>query len=151
MHQKIMAFPSQTLYSSLLIAAPYVATRLLSELPYEVQATEDTTEPVIFFDTQGGDFPEKNEEESDDKKGGGEGKGGGKKVRGLLGESKSNEMEAVLVRKHVERLVEAGVREEDIAVITPYNAQVSLCLISFGFSWALCRVGVEDELGLSRW
>jgi hypothetical protein len=46
-----------------------------------------------------------------------------------LGESKSNEMEALLVKNHVENLVDAGVKEEDIAVITPYNAQV--CSLSF--------------------
>jgi DNA polymerase alpha-associated DNA helicase A len=120
-----MTFPSKTLYSSLLIADSSVKTRLLSELPYEVRSTEDTTEPLIFFDTQGGDFPEKNEEEDSNGKDGGK-----KKGRGLLGESKSNEMEAVLVRKQVERLVKTGVREEDIAVITPYNAQVSFFVVA---------------------
>jgi hypothetical protein len=45
-------------------------------------------------------------------------------VLSRLGESKSNEMEALLVKKHVKLLVDAGMREEDIAVITPYNAQV---------------------------
>jgi hypothetical protein len=33
-------------------------------------------------------------------------------------------MEALLVRQHVKSLVGAGVRPEDIAVVTPYNAQV---------------------------
>ncbi|CAG8950378.1 hypothetical protein HYFRA_00006871 [Hymenoscyphus fraxineus] len=94
-----------------------VKTRLLKDLPYEVQETEDTAEPLIFFDTQGGDFPEKNEEEDVDKK---------KVGKSLMGDSKSNEMEAVLVKQHVENLVDAGVNPEDIAVITPYNAQVAL-------------------------
>ncbi|EPE27709.1 P-loop containing nucleoside triphosphate hydrolase [Glarea lozoyensis ATCC 20868] len=116
MHSLIMQFPSDTLYSSLLIAANSVKSRLLSTLPYDVLETEDTTEPLIFFDTQGGDFPEKNEEEEEEK---------GKKGR-LLGDSKSNEMEALLVRRHVGNLVEAGVKEEDIAIITPYNAQLAL-------------------------
>lgn len=49
----------------------------------------------------------------------------------MMGESKSNPMEAALVKDHVRNLVDAGVRPEDIAVITPYNAQV--CLISFLF------------------
>jgi DNA polymerase alpha-associated DNA helicase A len=34
-------------------------------------------------------------------------------------------MEAALVRQHVRSLVDAGVKPEDIAVVTPYNAQVS--------------------------
>ncbi|KAI1643446.1 DNA helicase [Daldinia loculata] len=126
MHEKIMRFPSDELYESRLVAADAVKERLLRELPYEVQDTEDTSEPVIFIDTQGGDYPEKNEEDED--KEGKDGKGGGKKgsIRSLFGESKSNVMEAALVKQHVKKLVEAGVRPEDIAVVTPYNAQMGL-------------------------
>ncbi|KAL1639928.1 hypothetical protein SLS58_007516 [Diplodia intermedia] len=113
MHEKIMAFPSQELYESKLIAADSVKARLLAELDYEVQETEDTVEPVVFWDTQGGDFPERTEDEDSGKK------------SSLLGDSKSNEMEAALVRLHVGQLVEAGVRPEDIAVVTPYNAQLA--------------------------
>ncbi|KAI0117383.1 DNA helicase [Daldinia grandis] len=126
MHEKIMRFPSDELYESRLVAADAVKERLLRGLPYDVQDTEDTSEPVIFIDTQGGDYPEKNEEEEDRE--GKDGKGGGKKgsIRSLFGESKSNEMEAALVKQHVKKLVEAGVRPEDIAVVTPYNAQLGL-------------------------
>ncbi|KAI0845131.1 DNA helicase [Daldinia vernicosa] len=126
MHEKIMRFPSDELYESRLVAADAVKDRLLRELPYEVQDTEDTSEPVIFIDTQGGDYPEKNEEEEDRE--GKDGKGGGKKgsIRSLFGESKSNVMEAALVKQHVKKLVDAGVRPEDIAVVTPYNAQLGL-------------------------
>ncbi|KAK3902897.1 DNA-binding protein smubp-2 [Staphylotrichum tortipilum] len=122
MHASIMDFPSTTLYKSQLIAAPSVASRLLTSLPYPVEATDDTTEPLVFIDTQGGDFPEKNEDEET-----GEG-GKGKKLTkgGLYGESKSNEMEAALVKAHVRRLVKAGVRPEDVAVVTPYNAQLAI-------------------------
>lgn len=113
MHQKIMRFPSDELYESKLTAAEEVRTRLLKDLSYEVEETEDTIEPLIFFDTQGGDFPEKSEEEEVKKA-----------AKGMVGESKSNEMEAALVKQHVKNLVEAGVKPEDIAVVTPYNAQV---------------------------
>lgn len=116
MNEKIMRFPSDELYEGKLIAADLVKDHLLKDLPYEVEDTEDTNEPVIFIDTQGGDYPEKNEQEDS----------GGKKssVKSLLGDSKSNEMEAALVRQHVRKLVDAGVKHEDIAVVTPYNAQV---------------------------
>ncbi|KAI1493182.1 P-loop containing nucleoside triphosphate hydrolase protein [Biscogniauxia mediterranea] len=117
MHEKIMRFPSDELYESKLVAADAVKGRLLKDLPYEVQDTEDTNEPVIFIDTQGGEFPEKNEEEETGKKG---------SVRSLFAESKSNEMEAALVRNHVRKLVDAGVKPEDIAIVTPYNAQLGL-------------------------
>ena len=43
-----------------------------------------------------------------------------------MSDSKSNEMEALLVKKHVQSLVDAGVLPEDIAIVTPYNAQVVL-------------------------
>jgi DNA polymerase alpha-associated DNA helicase A len=112
MHETIMRFPSDELYEGRLIAGEAVKARLLVDLPYEVQSTDDTQEPLVFWDTQGGDFPEKAEEEI---------KGGA-----LLGDSKSNEMEALVVARHVNNLVDAGLRPEHIAVITPYNGQLAL-------------------------
>ena len=114
MHEKIMRFPSDELYDSKLIAADHVKARLLKGLEYEVADTEDTREPLVFYDTQGGDFPEKTEDESTTKK------------SSLLGDSKSNEMEAAVVAMHVRNLIEAGVRAEDIAIVTPYNAQLAV-------------------------
>ncbi|KAM3449111.1 hypothetical protein MY3296_007226 [Beauveria thailandica] len=118
MHEKIMRFPSDELYESKLVAADAVKVRLLKELEYEVEDNDDTNEPLIFIDTQGGDFPERSEEDDADnpKKG----------KASLHGDSKSNEMEAALVQQHVSRLVEAGLRAEDIAVVTPYNAQLAV-------------------------
>lgn len=113
MHERIMQFPSDELYDSKLIAAEFVKDRLLRDLP-GVQDTEDTREPVVFWDTQGGDFPEKTEDD--------EVKKGSKGMS--LGDSKSNETEAALVKLHVSNLIDAGVKAHDIAVITPYNAQV---------------------------
>ncbi|OAL74414.1 DNA helicase [Trichophyton violaceum] len=114
MHQKIMDFPSDELYESKLIAADAVRERLLKDLHYEVEDTDDTREPLVFYDTQGGDFPEKSPDSN------------GISAKSLLVESKCNDMEAAVVARHVENLVSAGVRPEDIAVITPYNAQVAL-------------------------
>jgi DNA polymerase alpha-associated DNA helicase A len=124
MHEKIMKFPSDELYESKLVAADTVRERRLCDLPYGVRETEDTVEPLIYWDTQGGDFPEKTEDDDI-----------GRKGKGPLGESKSNEQEAALVRHQVKRLVEAGVKADDIAVITPYNAQV-------------CSPGQRDTLAL---
>ncbi|KAF2185701.1 P-loop containing nucleoside triphosphate hydrolase protein [Zopfia rhizophila CBS 207.26] len=117
MHEKIMQFPSSELYESKLIAADFAKYRLLKDLPYDVKDTEDTREPLVFWDTQGGDFPEKTEDEEI----------GGKGSKGMsLGESKSNEAEAALVKLHVSNLVDAGLKPEDIAVVTPYNAQLAI-------------------------
>ena len=121
MHEKIMRFPSEEMYESALIAASSVASRLLTTLPYPVEDTDDTREPLIFYDTQGGDFPEAASSSvgsaSD-----------GKEVSksSLLADSKSNPFEAALVKKHVDAIIAAGVHAEDIAVVTPYNAQLSL-------------------------
>jgi DNA polymerase alpha-associated DNA helicase A len=114
MHERIMRFPSDELYESKLIAADFVKDRLLKDLPYGVKDTDDSREPVVFWDTQGGDFPEKTEDDEI-----------GKGSKGMsLGDSKSNEAEAALVKLQVSNLIDAGVKAEDIAVVTPYNAQV---------------------------
>jgi DNA polymerase alpha-associated DNA helicase A len=117
MHADIMAFPSAALYEDKLIAHESVAARLLDGLSYGVEETEDTIAPVVFYDTQGGDFPETLEENSET---------GSRGKSALLAESKVNENEAALVAHHVARLIEAGVKGEDIAVITPYNGQLAL-------------------------
>ena len=116
MHENIMRFPSKALYDGKLLAADGVKLRLLTGLP-NVADTEDTRTPLVFYDTQGGDFPEQIDED--------EGTGKVSK-RTLLGDSKSNPSEAAIVTKHVIALVEAGVNPEDIAVVTPYNAQLAL-------------------------
>lgn len=116
MHEKINAFPSAALYESKLIAADVVKSRLLVDLPYDVEETDDTKEPLVFWDTQGGNFPEKIEDEEAAKT----------SRSSLLGESKSNEHEAAIVKMHVQTLVDAGIKPEHIAVVTPYNGQLAI-------------------------
>ncbi|KAF2239287.1 DNA helicase [Viridothelium virens] len=130
MHEQIMTFPSEELYEGKLVAAEDVKSRLLKDLPYEVMETDETKEALVFLDTQGGDFPEKTE--ADD---------GGKS---LLGDSKSNEMEALLVGMQVKRLVEAGVKATDIAVITPYNGQLSILSRSLKEAYPGIELGSVD-------
>lgn len=109
-----MRFPSEELYDGHLVAAEAVQSRLLKDLEYGVEDTEDTSEPLVYYDTQGGDFPETTEDERTGKK------------SVILGDSKSNDLEAAVVRMHVRKLTAAGVRDEDIAVVTPYNAQLAV-------------------------
>ncbi|QGA12510.1 hypothetical protein EYB26_000154 [Talaromyces marneffei] len=132
MHEKIMQFPSNELYEGKLIAADSVKGRLLKDLPYGVEETDDTKEPLVFIDTQGDDFPEKAEDEDTAVKG------------GPLSESKSNEMEARIAIRHVEGLIDAGVRPEDIAVVTPYNAQVALIAQSLKEKYPGIEIGSVD-------
>lgn len=126
MHETIMRFPSDELYESKLTAAELVKKRLLKDVDaYQVQDTDDTREALVFWDTQGGDFAEKAEDDgvaSTRTRTSGSGKSKG--MKRSVGESKCNEAEAALVKMHVGNLISAGVQAEDIAVITPYNAQV---------------------------
>lgn len=64
--------------------------------------------PLIFCDTSGCDMDELQEEE---------------------GSSRENEGEARLVMEHVQKLLQKGIPQNLIAVITPYNAQVRLCVV----------------------
>ena len=134
MHERIMKFPSDEMYDSKLIAADTVKDRLLKDLPYEVQDTDDTREALVFYDTQGGDFPEKVEDEASEKN----------TKRTIMSDSKSNEMEAALVKLHVMNLIEAGVLAEDIAVVTPYNAQVVLLMHILKEKYPAIELGSVD-------
>lgn len=130
MHDSICRFPSMALYDSLLVSGPDVGGRLLTDLK-DVQDTEDTRDPVIFIDTQGGEYHENIDNEPSTKS---------------MNESKSNSREAELVVEHVNKLVEAGVREADIAVVTPYSAQVALLssMLKDDCSFQAVEIGTVD-------
>ncbi|KAL0946071.1 hypothetical protein HGRIS_012344 [Hohenbuehelia grisea] len=112
MHDQICTFPSKTLYRSRLKSDASVAKHLLLDLPNSHADTEDDEKevlgaPVVFFDTSGCEYYERLD---------GDGEEG----------SRCNENEATIVKNWVETLVEAGILPEQIAVITPYQAQVTL-------------------------
>lgn len=104
MHEQIMGFSSAEFYDDELVADPAVRTHLLTDLP--VVTSEPLTDaPLTFIDTAGAGYDEEREEN---------------------GESRLNRQEAELVLAQVDRLLQAGVTAADIAVITPYSAQVRL-------------------------
>lgn len=112
MNTQIMRFPSEELYDGKLKAHKSVADITLSQLP-NVNTIDETENVCIWYDTQGGDFPEKStDNENNDIIG--------------SGGSKFNELEALLCIQHVEKLLNSGVKPEHIGIISPYNAQVSL-------------------------
>lgn len=113
MNEKIMDFPSKRLYGGQLTAGTAVKDILLRDLP-GVENSELTSTPCIWYDTQGGDFPEQTTED-DHTVGLKEGAG-----------SKYNELEAVVVVQHVEKVIAAGVQPSQIGVISPYSAQVGV-------------------------
>lgn len=111
MNLQIMEFPSNQLYEGRLKAAESVKKILLPDLP-DIDTTDETEVPCLWYDTQGGNFPEQASEDDMNSV--------------LTAGSKYNEMEALVVGQHVERLIDAGVQQEFIGVISPYSAQVSV-------------------------
>ncbi|KAF8062300.1 P-loop containing nucleoside triphosphate hydrolase protein [Lyophyllum atratum] len=112
MHSQICAFPSKVLYSSKLTSYTSVEGHLLQDLPNTHADTEDDEKemlatPVVFFDTAGCEYFERLEGDGDEG-------------------SRCNENEATVVKNWVEKLVEVGLTPDQIAVITPYQAQVTL-------------------------
>ncbi len=102
MHADIMQFSSERFYQSSLEADDSVASHLLHDLP-NVQPSPLTSRPVAFIDTAGADWREEAEPE---------------------GESKRNPHEGAFVLRKVQQLADAGLSPKDIAIITPYAAQV---------------------------
>ncbi|KIK94447.1 hypothetical protein PAXRUDRAFT_12038 [Paxillus rubicundulus Ve08.2h10] len=132
MHAQICQFPSKTLYASKLKSHDSVASHLLRDLPnttsfVETKDEETTKEilgtPVVFFDTAGCEYYERLEGDGDEG-------------------SRCNENEATVVKGWTEKLVEAGLLPSQIAIITPYQAQVTLLT-----SLLRPEYGAELEIG----
>jgi ATP-dependent RNA/DNA helicase IGHMBP2 len=102
MHAAIMRFSSAHFYADTLIADDSVRGHLLSDLP-GVTSSPLTDEPMTFIDTAGADCDEEAE---------------------VDGSSRCNPSEGRLVLSKVQQIQEAGVAAGDIAVISPYAAQV---------------------------
>lgn len=106
MNKNIMEFPSQYFYRSKLVADESVANNVIS-------VNGEDFPPILWLDTQGYDYPEKNSDETSSK---------GSRFEF----SKYNENEAYLTRNYVFTLVRKGVKPSDIGIIAPYSAQISL-------------------------
>ena len=104
MHQDIMDFSSLEFYEGSLIADLSVRHALLKDLP-GVAENELTATAVHFIDTAGASYDEVVEPD---------------------GESRLNPLEAELVLRKVQALLDSGLPAADIAVIAPYSAQVRL-------------------------
>src|SRR5690606_26992976 len=103
MNKEIMEWSSKEFYKGKLKAHPSVEDHLLTDLE-GVEETDETCTPLFMIDTANSGLEETGDE----------------------GDSKSNTGEVELVKKHVEKLLEAGLKESQISVITPYSAQVEL-------------------------
>ncbi len=102
MNERIMNFSSSQFYDGALEADASVKDHQLKDLP-SVGAKAESEPIVTMIDTAGASWDEELEPD---------------------GESKCNVHEGKLVVEQVERLLEMGVKAEEIAVISPYSAQV---------------------------
>lgn len=114
MNEKIMRYPSDALYKSRLIADSSVKDGTLKDLventndnDSDYEDEDDLVEPIIWYDTEGGCFPEMEYE-----------------TGSALASSRYNDGECLIALKHAQKLLSKGIKEEDIGIITPYSAQV---------------------------
>ncbi|OMJ22017.1 DNA polymerase alpha-associated DNA helicase A [Smittium culicis] len=146
MHKDIMSFSSNTLYDNKLIANEKNEEHLLCDIP-GVSTTDETSVPFIFIDTLSNvEFSESYTPQfSSSEKTSGSGNSSMKILKfGSDVNSKLNNGEAELVLSHVKLLCEAGVNMSDIAVISPYNAQVYEIKQSLSQSYPEIEVGSVD-------
>jgi predicted DNA helicase len=106
MHEDIMRFSSDSFYEGALTAAEANKGHTLQDLPL-VKRHEITEKPVIFIDTAGLGYDEAFEDGSF---------------------SRYNPGEAQIVLRQIKDLTAQGVSDTEIAVISPYQAQVKWIL-----------------------
>ncbi|HRK62559.1 MAG TPA: AAA domain-containing protein [Candidatus Omnitrophota bacterium] len=106
MHEEIMRFSSDVFYEGTLTAADANRGHTLKDLP-RVTAHELTEKPVVFIDTAGLAYDEEFEDG---------------------GFSRYNSGEAQIVIRQIKDLLEKGVSSSEIAVISPYSAQIKWIL-----------------------
>jgi ATP-dependent RNA/DNA helicase IGHMBP2 len=104
MNRAIMGFSSREFYDDKLIAHESVADHLAKDLP-DAKPTDLTQKPIVFIDTAGTGFHEVWNEPLD---------------------SRENAGEAQIIVKVWEQLQAAGLYDDDVAIITPYSAQVRM-------------------------
>ncbi|KAI9493302.1 P-loop containing nucleoside triphosphate hydrolase protein [Zychaea mexicana] len=127
MHQKIMEFSSKELYNNQLVADASVAEHILADMP-DVSASENTEVPVVMIDTSDTGL---GHEIVDDAQDNGE-------------QSRANELEVDLAVRHIQSLLDDGLSEEHIGVITPYAFQVTHLIRAIREKWPAIEIGTVD-------
>ncbi|ORZ03375.1 P-loop containing nucleoside triphosphate hydrolase protein [Syncephalastrum racemosum] len=126
MHAKIMEFSSRELYDDELVADESVASHLLSDLD-GVEESDNTNVPVVMIDTSDtGLANEKIDEEAEQE------------------DSKANDVEVDLAVRHVQQLLDNGVTEDQIGVITPYAYQVTQLIRALREQYPRIEIGTVD-------
>ncbi|KAN0039852.1 hypothetical protein ACTA71_007089 [Dictyostelium dimigraforme] len=122
MNHKIMDWSSNEFYNSKMVADKSVSNHLLTT-DSKIRHTLTTTCPLLMIDTSGCDMEESQDDE---------------------GESKFNNGEVIVVKRHIEKLIECGVKSNDIGVITPYNGQVKLLKSYLSKNYPSMEIGTVD-------
>lgn len=110
MNSKIIEFSSKFMYENKLKSHESCVDIKLFDL-VSVEENETTKESLIWYDTQGGLFQDRSDDFENDND---------------IIQSKFNDNEVTLVLSHIKKLTESGCSFNDIGVISPYRAQVSL-------------------------
>jgi len=105
MHEIISSWASVNMYDGRLKSAEHVRSHVLSDLDEVEHKSGITDVPMMMIDTAGCDLIEERHETSG---------------------SRLNRGEGEIAKKIIENLLKTGLLEQNIAVISPYNAQVEL-------------------------
>jgi DNA polymerase alpha-associated DNA helicase A len=137
MHQDIMEYSSHNLYEDKLTAHSSVKSHLLSDLE-EVDANSDdiVNTPLLFVDTAGSDLLESSTTDINDNNSNSLGK--------LVDDSKLNMGEVQLVISHLKLLISTGVKPSQIAIISPYNGQVTQLISEIKPEFPEVEIGTVD-------
>ena len=129
MNRDIGEYSSRQLYAGQLKADDSVAGHLLCDLD-GVTETEETMVPLIWYDTANAGCLEQQNDAPKEKS-------------SILSkdESKFNEGEIDLVQKYIAELLESGLDQECIGVITPYSAQVSALVLRLKEDYPKIEIG----------
>lgn len=133
MNSRIMNFPSQNLYQGKLQPHQSVASHQLSDLlepsldthksHSQILSEQYLKNPLILVDTLGCYLYETGDEN----------------------ESKYNEGEAHIVSEIVNKLILAGIKDTQIGIISPYNAQVDLLIKLLKFNYKGLDINTVDS------
>ncbi|SDA01402.1 BZ3500_MvSof-1268-A1-R1_Chr10-1g02630 [Microbotryum saponariae] len=123
-NKTINTFPSQKLYDSRLVPSPLVENCTLLDLFEDKKGKdEDLSEQVVFWDTAGLDMFEREDKES-----------------------RRNENEAQICAEYVRFLIDQGIKESQMTLISPYNAQVALLAQTLHPEWPTLEIGSIDGM-----
>ena len=121
MHQDISDWSSAAMYGGRLLSAEECRAHKLTDLT-GAEETEETMAALCVVDSAGCDMGEEKDEAG----------------------SSLNHGEARVVEEYMRRLLDAGIRQQDIGILTPYSAQVGLLRAMLKNTYPDLEIGTVD-------